>query len=128
MTGKDYRKLFRDGMLIKKIIDREVDSLVAVSDEEVLNYYKLNLDMFLQTPEVLQVRAIFMKLDDNILPEEIDSLHNKALKICSEIKNGAIFEKMADSGNKLYIPSIPIYIFKRIPERCAKQQIMMSGQ
>ena len=100
MDRDGYRKLFRDTLLAAKFIDKEIDSRVIVSEDDVLNYYNRNMRMFLQNPETLQVRTIFLRFESNIPPEEAGRIENKAMEIYAEIKDGASFEKLADLYNE----------------------------
>ena len=84
--GKSYdewEKAQRESLLLDKLIDLSMDSMVTVSDEEVQQYYERNKDKY---DYPAQVRA------SQILAYE----KNIAEKALQEIQSGADFAKVAE--------------------------------
>ncbi len=92
----DYKKLLKENIISLKLIDKEVNSKVIVTDEDVSSYYLNNIRLFIDTPAKLQVKAVFLKLSDNPSLTELTDLKIKSLKIYTDIKNGELFDKMVD--------------------------------
>lgn len=92
---KDYKKLLKVTIISAKLIEKEVNSKVFVTDEDIANYYNKNKDTFLQSTEKMQIKAIFLKLGNNPSLTEVTDLKIRSLKIRSEIKNSESFDKMA---------------------------------
>jgi len=95
MTFTDYEVLLRENLISLKFIDRELNSKIIVSDKEIDDYYKKNIRLFINKPERMLVKAIFMKFNDPPTLTGITDLKIKSLKIISEIKKGEPFEKMS---------------------------------
>ncbi len=96
LTITDYEVLLRENLINLKFMDRELDSKIIVTDKEINAYYKKNLKLFIDRPERMLVKAIFMRFSVNPTLTEITDLKIKSLKIISEIKKGEPFEKMID--------------------------------
>ena len=96
MTMSEYEVLLRDNLINLKFVDRELNSKIIITDKEIAEYYKNNLKRFIDRPEQMLVKAIFMKFSVNPTLTEITDLKIKSLKIMSEIKKGELFEKMID--------------------------------
>ena len=96
LTMSDYKVLLRENLIYQKFIDRELNSKIIVTDKEITDYYKNNSKRFIDRPERMLVKAIFIKFSANPTLTEITDLKIKSLKIVSEIKKGELFEKMVD--------------------------------
>lgn len=94
-TMSEYRQLIKENIMSLKIIDREVDAKVVVGAGDINLYYETNRDLFLETPEKVLLKAIYLKLSDNASVTEITDLKIKSLKIYDEIKRGAQFDMIA---------------------------------
>lgn len=96
LTVTDYEALLRENLIYQKFIDRELNSKIIVSDKEIADYYKNNSKQFIDSPERMLVKAIFIRFSANTTLTEVTDLKIKSLKIISEIKKGELFEKMVD--------------------------------
>ncbi|MEW6109888.1 MAG: SurA N-terminal domain-containing protein [Nitrospirota bacterium] len=94
LSLNDYKKLLKENIISLKLIDMEVISKVIVTDEEILNYYNKNKNLFLEHPEKHQIKAIFLKMSSNPSITEVTDLKIKSLKIYRELKDGESFDKM----------------------------------
>jgi peptidyl-prolyl cis-trans isomerase SurA len=94
MTITDYMILIKQSLISLKFIDREINRKVMVTDDEIDDYYNKNMKLFIEKPERMQVKAIFMKCNAHPTLTEITDLKLKSLKILSEIKKGEPFDKM----------------------------------
>jgi len=96
LTMSDYKVLLRENLIYQKFIDRELNSKIIVTDKEIADYYKNNSKRFIDRPERMLVKAIFIKFSADSSLTEITDLKIKSLKIMSEIKKGELFEKMVN--------------------------------
>ena len=95
MSLTEYRSLLRDNIMSLKIIDKEVNAKVIVSSTDVAQFYDKNPNLFMESPEKVLVKAIYMKLSENATLTEITDLKIKSLRINAEIRKGEPFEKLA---------------------------------
>lgn len=96
LTMTDYEVLLRENLIYQKFIARELNNKIIVTDREITDYYKNNSKQFIDRPERMLVKAIFIKFSASPTLTEITDLKIKSLKIISEIKKGELFEKMVD--------------------------------
>lgn len=94
MTITEYEVLLKENLISLKFIDRELNSKIIVTDKEIDDYYKKNISLFIDKPDRMLVKAIFIKFNDPPTLTGITDLKIKSLKIMSEIKKGEPFEKM----------------------------------
>jgi peptidyl-prolyl cis-trans isomerase SurA len=95
MTLSEYRSLLRNNLMSLKIVDKEVNAKVIVSTADITQYYDKNLDLFMESPEKVQVKAIYLKLRESATLTEITDMKMKSLRIIAEIRKGEPFEKLA---------------------------------
>ena len=96
MTINDYVALIKQSLISLKFIDREINRKVMVTDNEIDDYYNKNMNLFIEKPERMRIKAIFMKCMAYPTLTEITDLKLKTLKILSEIKKGESFDKMVN--------------------------------
>lgn len=94
MSLHDYRNLLRENIISLKLIKKEVDAKVAVSDKDIARYYNDNLQTFSKDPEKYEVKAIFLRIGERPTLTELTDLKIKSLKISDELKKGESFERM----------------------------------
>jgi parvulin-like peptidyl-prolyl isomerase len=95
MTMAEYRTLLRENLIALKIVDKEVNARVIVNPADINRYYENNLNLFLEKPEKVLVKAIYVKLSNNATLTEITDLKIKSLRISAELRKGEPFEKLA---------------------------------
>ncbi|MBI5638801.1 MAG: peptidylprolyl isomerase [Nitrospirae bacterium] len=104
MNMDDYRKLFRENMVMSLYIRSEINASVKVTDEEVSQYYHQNRQSFLKTPALMKVKALFIRLGEKPSLTEVTDLKIRALKIYAEIRAGISIEtaviRYADEAQK----------------------------
>lgn len=94
MSMQDYKTLLKENIISLKLINRDVDSRVKVSDRDIALHYNDNRGLFAKTPEKMQVKAIFLKLSEAPTLTEVTDLKIKSLKIHDELSRGDFFERM----------------------------------
>jgi peptidyl-prolyl cis-trans isomerase SurA len=96
MNGQAFKNLMKEKALIMKLITTEVDSKVMVTEKEIEAFYSENKKNYLMNPEKTEVKAIFIKLDENASVTEITDLKRRALWIAAQLKNGESFERLSE--------------------------------
>lgn len=74
LAMEDWREEHREKLLIEKVVHREVDSVIHVSDEDVLQYYKDHKKEF-ELPMQVRARQIVVATE-----EEAEALRQRLLK------------------------------------------------
>jgi peptidyl-prolyl cis-trans isomerase SurA len=96
MTMADYEIILKENLISLKYIDRELNSKIVVTDREIADYYNDNLNSFIDKPERMKVKAIFLKFNKTSTLTEITDLKIKSLKIIGEIEKGVPFEELIE--------------------------------
>jgi peptidyl-prolyl cis-trans isomerase SurA len=94
MTPNEFGKRVRDNLIVLRFVDSELNSKIFVADNEIEKFYNNNLMLFVEKPERMLVKAIFIKFNTIPTLTEITDLKIKSLRIISEIKRGEPFEKL----------------------------------
>ena len=94
LTEEVLKFQLREGMVIQKLIDREVAGKLAISDKDTKDYYDEHMDLFKQ-PEKIQASHILVKVeqgaDESVKAEAL----KKIKKIQKELKTGGDFAELA---------------------------------
>ncbi len=116
----DYvRSVYKNQMIIDKVLNQTVFKGIEVSEQEIENYYEENKDLFTGTPDQAKVRHILVAIDNyttlELASEKINEAKNKYLSeeedFCS-----LVAEYSDDAGS---IASCGEYTFPRgqmVPE------------
>ena len=97
MDSTVYKKFMKDTMTVARLINREVDAMVVVPPGEMEIYYNENRKDYLVSPETVELKAIFLKLDEDASITEITDLKIKAIKIVSLLREGENFELLVEA-------------------------------
>jgi parvulin-like peptidyl-prolyl isomerase len=92
----NYQQIVKGKVLLSKIINSEVDSKVIVRDEEIKESYQKNKQEFLSGPQKVEVKAIFLKLREDVSVTEITDLKLRALRIMTLLRDGYNFDSLVD--------------------------------
>ncbi len=84
LTDEEYARRTRQSLLIQKLLKQEVVDRIAISSDDISNYYNQHKDRFVK-PEEVRVRQIVTKTK-----EEAEDLRKRILR-------GESFEKLAKS-------------------------------
>lgn len=96
MDIHSFRRFIKDKIMSLKLINVNVDSKVVITDKEIKNFYDANKKDFLQSPEKVEVKAIFLKLNKDASLTEITDLKRKVLKIVARLKDGYGFDGLVE--------------------------------
>ncbi|MCB2228986.1 MAG: SurA N-terminal domain-containing protein [Desulfarculaceae bacterium] len=99
LTLQEYRNNLRNDILKQRLINQEVKKLVVVTDADVEKYYKDHKEQYQNLDEV-QIRAIFLRVDDKTSLAGENAVRQKAENILTKIKNGEDFGKLAQQNSQ----------------------------
>jgi peptidyl-prolyl cis-trans isomerase SurA len=91
-----YKKFMKDKMTVARLVNREVNAMVVVTDRELKRYYDAKKNDYLAEPATVELKAIFLRLNEDVSITEITDLKIKALKIVSLLREGADFEQLVE--------------------------------
>lgn len=83
LTLRDLEKRLGEQMMLRGLIEQEVNSRIVISPDEVTVYYEKNKDDFLQ-PEMRAIESLYFE-DENITE-----------KLLEDLKTGADFKQLAE--------------------------------
>lgn len=91
LSYENYRKQMEQNLERIRLINREVNSKIAVREEKIESYYKAHQAEFTR-PEEVHLAAIFLKGTD---PDESPELLKKAKDLIEKLERGSDFEELA---------------------------------
>jgi len=96
MNIHSYKMSVKNKIMILKLIGENVDSRIVITDKEIEDFYNANKKDYLNSPEKVEIRAIFLRLNEEPSVTEITDFKRRVLKIVDQLKNGESFEKLMD--------------------------------
>lgn len=96
MSMNSYRELIKEKIILSKLINEDVDSKVVIMDREIKEFYNTHRKNYLSSPEKVEIKAIFLRLQEDPSVTEITDLKRKALRIAARLSDGDSFEKLVD--------------------------------
>jgi len=93
-TMQDYKDRLREQIILARLMNQTVRSRVSVDAREVEAYYQAHADEF-NRPDEVKVRHIFFRLDSTVPPPQRAAVHDKALRVLHEARNGSDFASLA---------------------------------
>lgn len=91
-----FRSLVQERILISQILSSDVDAKVLVTEQEVEDFYLSHRREFLDTPEYVELKAIFFLIREGSSVTEITDAKRRALRIVALLKEGANFETLVE--------------------------------
>lgn len=105
MSIRSYKMLLKDEIMSLKLISINVDSKIIITDNEIEDFYNANKKDYLSSPEKVEIRAIFLCLNEDASVTEITDFKRKVLKIVARLKDDESFEKLMDQYSEEYLNS-----------------------
>jgi peptidyl-prolyl cis-trans isomerase C len=102
-TEETYRDDIRQQVSVQHMISQSIAPGISISDEEVENFYKANLDQ-MQRPVAVHARHILIK-PESAEPEAQQAAKDEAGEILAEIRAGEDFVELATDRSQA--PSAP---------------------
>lgn len=93
---KQFRAMVRERLLISHLVSMDVDAKVLIADQEVEEYYLIHKGDFLDSPEYVELKAIFLLLREESSITEITDMKRRALRIAAMLRDGADFDHLVD--------------------------------
>jgi peptidyl-prolyl cis-trans isomerase SurA len=90
-TLETYRKGVRDQLMRIRLVQREIKSKVAVSNEEIGEYYRKNREDY-EGKEAVRIKQILLPLPKDASPEAKEKLRDDAGAIHKRLLDGEPFE------------------------------------
>jgi len=91
---QSFMKLAKDRLTTLRLIEMDVDSKVIVKEADIADFYDANRRDYLISPARVEVKAIFLPLNEGASVTEITDLKRKALKVAAQLKEGERFESL----------------------------------
>jgi peptidyl-prolyl cis-trans isomerase SurA len=88
LTNREYREQLREDIRQVKFVSREFRSRIAIEHEEVVDYYKRNMDSF-RGPDFFKLRLIFLTRADE------QKMRTRLQAVMEELENGIDFKEVA---------------------------------
>lgn len=89
-----FRENLRDDILTQRVLEREVDSKVQVSESEVDNYLSAQKENK-QNNEELEIAQILIRIPENTTPEALAKIQTRAEDVLQKVKAGDDFSQLA---------------------------------
>jgi len=90
-TLEAYKKGVRDQLMRIRLVQREIKSKVAVSNEEIGEYYRKNREDY-EGKEAVRIKQILLPLPKDTSPEAKEKLREDAEAIHKRLLDGELFE------------------------------------
>ncbi|HOD36011.1 MAG TPA: peptidylprolyl isomerase [Syntrophales bacterium] len=94
MSFDEYREATRNNMIKGRVIRREIQSKIAVSNEEIGNYYREHRDEY-EGQEAARIRQIMIPVPGNIEEDTRSLAKAQAEDVLNKLKSGVPFEQLA---------------------------------
>jgi parvulin-like peptidyl-prolyl isomerase len=91
-----FRKTLKEKIMVSKLIGMEVESKIIVTEEEKNDYYNVKRRDYINIPEKIEIKAVFVRLKEGASITEITDLKRKTLKIVSLLRRGEDFDQIVD--------------------------------
>ena len=104
MNRADFDKEINTGLKIQKLLEKQVASLPAVSDEQIKKFYDENKERMTE-PETVTARHLLVKIPENADAKAKTAAKEKAEGLRKQLEGGADFAKLVkensdDPGSK----------------------------
>lgn len=94
MTFDGYKKEIRQQLMRVRVIRREIGSKIAVTEEEIGDYYRTHRDIY-EGKEAVRIKQILLLIPDNADEITKEKLKNEAGMIHERLKKGESFDLLA---------------------------------
>lgn len=109
VTLNEYREMLKDNLVIVKFIEKEIDSKIIITKQELLDYYDRNKSDFAVSPARVQLKLIFIRVAASAFLTEITDVNVKLLRIYAEIEQGVPFDELVRQySEKSDLGNVPV--------------------
>jgi parvulin-like peptidyl-prolyl isomerase len=78
------------------MIHENIDSKIIVTDQEITDLYEARRKDYPASPDLVEVKAVFINLKDDATPTEITDLKLRALQIVEQVREGIDFDFLVE--------------------------------
>jgi parvulin-like peptidyl-prolyl isomerase len=89
----EYREATRNNIIKGRVIRREIQSKIAVSNEEIGNYYREHRSEY-EGKEAARIRQILIPVPENVDADTRDKMKAEAEDVLKKLKGGVPFEQL----------------------------------
>jgi peptidyl-prolyl cis-trans isomerase SurA len=94
LSWDQYVKDLEDQLMLLKLMNREVDSNIVLTSDEIQVYYDAHPEKF-KLPGKIRLKQILLRLPKDPSDETVKQLRQKAEQVLSEAKSGEDFDRLA---------------------------------
>lgn len=94
MTFDEYKQKMRDQILRYKLIGREVQSKIDVTDKDVSDYFRDHIDDY-REPPTIRLSQLLIPLPADASSSQIEAAKGKAAEALAQLRGGADFDAVA---------------------------------
>lgn len=98
MSYAQFREGVREDILLQRIVEREVESKVQVSESEIDNYLlaqKAGKNGSQPNKQEIEIAQILIRIPENASPEALAKIRARAEKVLEQVKAGGDFNQLA---------------------------------
>ncbi len=99
LTEADLKAQMKQDLAIKKLIDQQIGSKVAITPEEAKAFYTSHPELF-KAPEMVRASHILIKVDPKASPEDKAKARERITAIQERIKKGEDFATIAKESSE----------------------------
>jgi peptidyl-prolyl cis-trans isomerase SurA len=99
MTVEQFRELLRGKLVKMRFVKMEIRGEIEVSEEEMLNYYRVHSEEFQKSPEV-HLALIIIPIPNNADAQQIEQVRKLANEIYERARAGEDFNELIASYSK----------------------------
>lgn len=93
---KTFREIISQHLLVSQIVRADVDAKIVISERQIEEYYEAQKRSFIDRPEYVELKAIFLLLHENSSLTEITDMKRRALMIVTMLRNGSDFDRLVE--------------------------------
>lgn len=94
ISFEEFKNNFKNKIKIAKLMQSEIESKIIITDKEIKDYYETNKTKFLDSSLSVYIKAIYLKVKENITVTELTDLKLRALKLYNQLKEGDSFDRL----------------------------------
>lgn len=94
IDANTLREIVSQHILASRVMSTDVDAKIVISEREIEDFYEAEKRRFIDQPEYVELKAIFLLLREHASLTEITDMKRRALRIVTMLRNGDDFERL----------------------------------
>lgn len=94
IDANTLREIVSQHILASRIMSTDVDARIVISEREIEEFYEAQKRRFIDQPEYVELKGIFLLLRENASLTEITDMKRRALRIATMLRDGDDFERL----------------------------------